>query len=62
MFRILYVSNWIAILGSIVFCVIFWSITNSAKPEIIGTIENLSNREVSDCFKPNCTFTKNISP
>jgi len=46
MFRRLYLSNWIAVFGAIVFCVIYWTITNSAKPEIIGTIENLSNAEV----------------
>lgn len=45
-YRILYVSNWIVILGSIVYCVIFWTVTYGGKPEIIGTIENLSNREI----------------
>lgn len=46
MFRTVYLSNWIVILGAIIYCVIFWTLTYGGKPEIVGTIENLSNKEV----------------
>jgi len=46
MFRTVYLSNWIVILAAIIFCVIFWTLTYGGKPEIVGTIENLSSKEV----------------
>ena len=46
MFRTLYFSNWVVILGAIVYCVVFWSLTYGGKAEIVGTIENLSTMEV----------------
>ena len=46
MFRTFYVSNWIVILAAIVYCVVFWTLTYGGKPEIVGTIENLSTKEV----------------